>query len=459
MIEEISEDAQKAFPAIVEKWAKIGLSTEPADRPRAEQAFRDLYDLVELKKPEQVIWVESPVVGGVAANIAATIIASLCHRIGEPADRANRQIGAAIYPAVRKRVDETVSGAIDAACVSVHWSVEAATRAAADVCARQAIGAAIKAIPNVDIFPSARMIIEGGIRTAVNTAAELTIDSYVRAAADTYTSAVVRAAGVSAAEAVILEAVRSVTYAVCRDAVIGAVETSLQGSDVMVTRAASGLPTERGRPTQPIMWPCGGQFNAPYMAWVESLCACGADFRNLQQLTEPYAAVAESVGYWWAHDNFIIACDRPRVIRLDDQQRPHCGNAAAIEWRDGFKLHAWHGVAVPANVIEAPATITVEQIKNEAGVEIRRIMRERYGEGRYLVDSGARVIDVDYERARKGAAPRCLLEDFEGRRFLVGCDGSTERVYYMEVDNTIETCRGAHESLCGFDETMILNKS
>lgn len=86
-------------------------------------------------------------------------------------------------------------------------------------------------------------------------------------------------------------------------------------------------------------------------------------------------------------------------------------------------------------------------------------MRERYGEGRYLKDCGAKLVNADYEGARKGAAPRALLKDDEGQQFLVGTDGSTGRVYFMRVSDNVKTCVKAHNELCGFDESRILNKS
>jgi len=49
-------------------------------------------------------------------------------------------------------------------------------------------------------------------------------------------------------------------------------------------------------------------------------------------------------------------------------------------------------VRVPRHVIEAPATITVAEIEAEDNAEVRRVMVERYGAARYLLDSGAKQI-------------------------------------------------------------------
>src|SRR5271166_662331 len=60
MIEELTLDQQARFPEFVDKWTRIGLSTEPADRPLAEQAIRMVYECGGVKPPNKVIWFGSP---------------------------------------------------------------------------------------------------------------------------------------------------------------------------------------------------------------------------------------------------------------------------------------------------------------------------------------------------------------------------------------------------------------
>jgi hypothetical protein len=53
--------------------------------------------------------------------------------------------------------------------------------------------------------------------------------------------------------------------------------------------------------------------------------------------------------------------------------------AQAIEWRDGFGIHFWHGVKVDADVIERPGSIDAKRILGEANLEVRRAMLEKVG--------------------------------------------------------------------------------
>ena len=198
-----------------------------------------------------------------------------------------------------------------------------------------------------------------------------------------------------------------------------------------------------------------------WSAWVAYL----SFFRHIAQLSldyskwQHYEAAAVHGGPRWMHKEFCIVSDRPEVLTVDDQNRPHNDTGPFCRWRDGTALYAIHGVRVPAWVVLHPERITLDAIKAEPNAEVRRVMRERYGEGRYLAETKAVVVDASYEGARKGAAPRVLLRDDEGGLTLVGTDGSTGRVYYMVAPPGTTSCKQAHEALCGFDESRIASKS
>ena len=66
-----------------------------------------------------------------------------------------------------------------------------------------------------------------------------------------------------------------------------------------------------------------------------------------------------------------------------------------MELCGGWGVWAWHGVRVNRYIIEAPWTISIEQIRQEANAEVRRVMIERYGLSRYLIDSGAKKVAED----------------------------------------------------------------
>src|SRR5205085_1038654 len=58
-------------------------------------------------------------------------------------------------------------------------------------------------------------------------------------------------------------------------------------------------------------------------------------------------------------------------------------------------FHFWHGVLVPEFVVERPESITLRHIEEEANVEVRRVLIERYGQARFLADGGAKELHRD----------------------------------------------------------------
>ncbi len=139
----------------------------------------------------------------------------------------------------------------------------------------------------------------------------------------------------------------------------------------------------------------GGAFWASWIAYVAFMRdVLGWDDPVLERFAID-EQLTKSCGWVWWHENVLAISDRPSVVHRDDQGRLHCDNGPAIAYRDGWAIHALHGVVVPADVIEQPASITTNRIEKEANAEVRRVMIERYGASRYLLDSGAEVLHRD----------------------------------------------------------------
>jgi hypothetical protein len=60
MITELTEEQRALLPVYADKWIKIGLSTEPADKERAERGIRGYYRVAQREEPNQIIWCSSP---------------------------------------------------------------------------------------------------------------------------------------------------------------------------------------------------------------------------------------------------------------------------------------------------------------------------------------------------------------------------------------------------------------
>src|SRR3990167_8886866 len=201
----------------------------------------------------------------------------------------------------------------------------------------------------------------------------------------------------------------------------------------------------------------GGSFWAGWPAYMEYM----EEVLGVQiGIGKTWKALAPNIGYWWALDGIVVATDRPKAIHLDDQGQLHNENRMAIEYRDGMGLYAIHGVQpIPDWVILAPEAITADKIAVEKNMEIQRIMIERMGHDRYLIETGAAIMHTDtipIGGGVNGHINRALLKDKNGLQFLCGHGGSTERVYYMSVSPRAKTCGAAHESISGFKEELIV---
>jgi hypothetical protein len=58
---------------------------------------------------------------------------------------------------------------------------------------------------------------------------------------------------------------------------------------------------------------------------------------------QPFARSSRLVDRYWLRPGYIVVCDLPTTISVDDACRPHSVTAPALEWRDGWKVWATHG--------------------------------------------------------------------------------------------------------------------
>lgn len=98
----------------------------------------------------------------------------------------------------------------------------------------------------------------------------------------------------------------------------------------------------------------------------------------------PVVKLARLCAGWVESSQGILIFNRPQSISLDARDRLHNETGPALLYRDGFALHAWHGVRVPSFVIEDPNSITPEKIQREENSEVARIMLIRMGEEGFL---------------------------------------------------------------------------
>src|SRR5215831_20354949 len=63
-IEKLTGKQVARFPEFIERWTEIGLCTDPANRPAAEEAVKLCYRCAGLKEPKRIVWCQSPLSQG-----------------------------------------------------------------------------------------------------------------------------------------------------------------------------------------------------------------------------------------------------------------------------------------------------------------------------------------------------------------------------------------------------------
>ena len=138
--------------------------------------------------------------------------------------------------------------------------------------------------------------------------------------------------------------------------------------------------------------------------------------------------VAESAGWWWPFAGAVILTERPTQIHRDQLGRLHCETGPALLYPDGWGFHAWHGVRVPAWVVDSP---TVQQIAQEPNAEIRRCGIESLGWDQFIQDAQLRAVDrcPDPGNPGFGIALYDVPEEIWGERVrvLLCVNGTVER--------------------------------
>jgi hypothetical protein len=216
-----------------------------------------------------------------------------------------------------------------------------------------------------------------------------------------------------------------------------------------------------------------GSIDAYWICFIKFGEQIGVEYdANDLRLVNVWDRLIRKTGFWYPFEDVCIVCNRPKEIHFNDSYELHNEKGPAVCFRrSGVEVFSINGVTVPKEVVMEPENITVESIDKEESLEVKRIMMDQMGIGKYLYESGAKLIDGDMTFVSKEeegkSVPRALMEDKEGRRFLVGTDGSRTatgngvggRIYHMQVDQSINTCSEAASALAGFDESNIIASS
>ena len=106
MIKQLTKEQQDRFGEFRDKWLKIGLCSDPANRKEAERGIYLAYDAAEKKHPK-IVWCSSPLAQGMVRSVI------MRDSVG---DSVGASVGASVGDSVRASVENSVYGSHEA-----HW--------------------------------------------------------------------------------------------------------------------------------------------------------------------------------------------------------------------------------------------------------------------------------------------------------------------------------------------------
>lgn len=108
-----------------------------------------------------------------------------------------------------------------------------------------------------------------------------------------------------------------------------------------------------------------------------------------------FEAAALNGGFRVMHEEFCIVSDFPEVLRVDENNLPHCEDGPSHRWRDGWELYHWHGVRVPAHWILSPESVGPAEVLATENVEERAAGIAIIGMAKMLDRLQHEIIDSD----------------------------------------------------------------
>jgi len=163
-----------------------------------------------------------------------------------------------------------------------------------------------------------------------------------------------------------------------------------------------------------------------------------------------WEACAIEGGFRIMHDEFCIVSDRPEILRVDNENRPHCENGPSHKWRDGWSLYHWHGVKIPGEWVTGSPPSAKEAI-TWSNIEQRRAACEIVGWGNILKELNAKIIDKD-EDEEIGTLIEAEVPDSGKERFLSVKCGTGRTGIVLPVPREMKTALQASAWTYGIDD-------
>jgi hypothetical protein len=170
----------------------------------------------------------------------------------------------------------------------------------------------------------------------------------------------------------------------------------------------------------------------------------GAITEEVKRWSEPlYRAFLAGCGCVVWTGTCVYWVSKPKLFK-EQPRRLHRSDGPAYVG-DDMDMYFWHGVLVDEHVVMRPGEITLTEIASESNAEVRRVLIERYGPGRYVLDSGLTPVASDdwgtLYRSEKDGLNLCVLKVINATPERDG----TYRDYFLRCNPTLYGGRAGME--------------
>jgi len=138
----------------------------------------------------------------------------------------------------------------------------------------------------------------------------------------------------------------------------------------------------------------GLAYDSGWVSYCEYMEKIGVDFSDIPEWAT-WKKIKQS-GIWATllFENMAFVCIRPSFVKTKSNGDLHCESGMAIQWIDGTGYYFLNGVPMEEHHVMTPAEkLDVNQILAVQNVEVRRELIRKIGLERFILKTGAKVLD------------------------------------------------------------------
>jgi hypothetical protein len=348
-----------------DKWVKICLSTEPADRPRAEAAIRGIYAELGYEPPARIEWARSPREGWIMRAAYAVRVAET-EKWCEDFVRSTPISWYCLPGRLQRSLVGTMSWLETVLTALRQFAVDFGSKLF------DRIGI-MRYVPELHGMPPVSQI--AAVRPDL-------YDIVVHFTA--YLGTYLERRGALSAGSLFRGRTR-----ITLDDVERVLE--ILGGDEWLSRSKFKERDEALRHLGEVVSDIGWDFRLyGSVGWWDAHQAALYEYCRLKGLCDTYplnehlVAFCESAAGATASPKVCWLYERPVAIAVDDRGRLHSTDGPALTYRDGWSFWAYHGIELWEDAIMRPETIAFDTILQCRNVERRRALVELFGLERFV---------------------------------------------------------------------------